>query len=68
MNSRRRVLMTLNHKEPDRVPYDMGGTVVTGIQVRAYSRLRKYPGSPEKVIKISDILQQLAQDVMDRLG
>ncbi len=43
-----RVLLTLNHKEPDRVPYDMGGTVVTGIQAKAYSRLRKYLGLPEK--------------------
>ncbi len=44
MNSRERVLTALNHKEPDRVPYDMGGTVVTGIQAKAYSRLRKYLG------------------------
>ena len=35
MNSRQRVLLSLNHEEPDRVPYDMGGTVVTGIQARA---------------------------------
>ena len=71
MNARERVLTALNHREPDRVPYDMGGTVVTGIQARAYSRLRKYLGLPEKEIKIIDILQQLAQvddDVMDRLG
>ena len=71
MNSRERVLTALNHREPDRVPYDMGGTVVTGIQARAYARLRKYLGLPEKEIKIIDILQQLAQvddDVMDHLG
>jgi uroporphyrinogen decarboxylase len=71
MNSRERVLTALNHREPDRVPYDLGGTVVTGIQARAYARLRKYLGLPEKEIKIIDILQQLAQvddDVMDRLG
>lgn len=35
MNSRERVLLALNHKEPDRVPYDMGGTVVTGIQAKS---------------------------------
>jgi len=71
MNSRERVLTTLNHKEPDRVPYDMGGTVVTGIQAKAYRRLRKYLGLPEKEIVILDILQQLAQvddDVMEHLG
>jgi uroporphyrinogen decarboxylase len=71
MNSRERILTALNHKEPDRVPYDLGGTVVTGIQAKAYSRLRKYLGLPEKEVVIIDILQQLAQvddDVMDRLG
>jgi uroporphyrinogen decarboxylase len=71
MNSRERVLLALNHKEPDRVPYDMGGTVVTGIQAKAYSRLRKYLGLPEKEIVIVDILQQLAQvddDVMECMG
>lgn len=35
MNSRERVLRTLNHKEADRVPPDLGGTVVTGISVKA---------------------------------
>ena len=71
MNSRERVLLALNHKEPDRVPYDMGGTVVTGVQAKAYARLRKYLGLPEKEIVIIDILQQLAQvdeDVMERMG
>ncbi len=71
MNSRERVLTALNHKEPDRVPFDMGGTVVTGIQAKAYRRLRQYLGLPEKEVKIIDILQQLAavdDDVMERLG
>jgi len=71
MNSRERILTALNHKEPDRVPFDMGGTVVTGIQATAYRKLRDYLGLPQKEIKIIDILQQLAQvddDVMDYLG
>lgn len=71
MNSRERILTALNHKEPDRVPFDMGGTVVTGIQATAYRKLRDYLGLPKKEIKIIDILQQLAQvddEVMDILG
>jgi uroporphyrinogen decarboxylase len=71
MNSRERVLTALNHKEPDRVPFDMGGTVVTGIQAKAYRRLRQYLGLPEKEVTIIDMLQQLAlvdDDVMQRLG
>jgi uroporphyrinogen decarboxylase len=71
MNSRERVLTALNHKEPDQVPFDMGGTVVTGIQAKAYRGLRDYLGLPKKEIKIIDTFQQLAQvddDVMERLG
>jgi uroporphyrinogen decarboxylase len=71
MNSRERVLTALNHKEPDRVPFDLGGTVVTGIHAKAYRRLRQYLGLPEKEIVIKDIAQQIAQvdaDVLDRLS
>ncbi len=71
MNSRDRVLAALNHKEPDRVPYDMGGTVVTGIHVNAYTALRDHLGLPKKAPVIIDVLQQLANvddDVMDVLG
>jgi len=71
MNSRERVLKALNHQEPDRVPFDLGGTVVTGIHATAYAALREYLGLPAVEPKIIDILQQLAQvddDVMDKLG
>ncbi|MCK5316028.1 MAG: hypothetical protein KAJ53_12925, partial [Anaerolineales bacterium] len=61
MNSRERVLMALNHKEPDKVPYDLGGTVVTGIHVQAYKNLRNYLGLPEVEPIVVDIFQQIAQ-------
>ncbi len=71
MNSRERVLAALNHAEPDRVPFDMGGTVVTGIHHKAYQALRAYLGLPYRAPKIIDMIQQLAQvddDVMECLG
>ena len=71
MNSRERVLKAINHEEPDRVPFDLGGTVVTGIHATAYAALREYLGLPSVDPVIIDILQQLAQvddDVMDKLG
>ncbi len=71
MNSRERVLTSLDHKEPDRIPFDLGGTVLTGINVRAYRTLRDYLGLPQVEPTIIDVVQQLAQvddDVMDRLG
>ena len=71
MNSRERILTALNHREPDRVPFDMGGTVLTGINVKAYTALRHYLGLPRIEPTIVDVVQQLAQvddDVLDRLG
>ena len=71
MNSRERVITTLNHKEPDRIPFDLGGTVLTGINVKAYTALRDYLGLPQVEPTIVDVVQQLAQvddDVLARLG
>jgi len=71
VNSRERILAAINHKEPDRVPFDLGGTVLTGINVRAYQALRDYLGLPWIEPTVVDVVQQLAQvddDVMDRLG
>lgn len=41
MNHRQRVLTALAHREPDRVPVDLGSTAVTGIHVSALNRLRR---------------------------
>ncbi len=71
MNSRERVLAAINHREGDRVPFDMGGTVVTGIHYKAYANLRAALGLPAREPKIIDMIQQLAlveDDVMDCLG
>ena len=38
MNSRERIQTTLNHQEPDRIPYDLAGTTVTAITKNAYLR------------------------------
>lgn len=70
MISRERVLTTLNHQEPDRVPYDLASTQVTGIQVKAYQRLREALELPPVELQICDHIQRLAlphDDVMQRL-
>ena len=59
--SRRRVEAAINHQEADRVPYDLGGTILTGIHHLAYRRLRKHLGLPEVTIEIEDPVQQLAR-------
>lgn len=44
MESRERVITALDHREPDRVPLDLGGTTFTGIQVDAYEALKRRLG------------------------
>ena len=39
MIPRERVLHALNHHEPDRIPVDLGATVLTGIHKDAYRAL-----------------------------
>jgi uroporphyrinogen decarboxylase len=71
MSSRDRVRAALEHREPDRIPFDLGGTRVTGIHVRAYERLRPALGLEPRPPRVADITQQLAEvepDVLDVLG
>jgi len=42
MTSRERVLVALDHREPDKVPIDLGGTQVTTLTRQAYYNLRSY--------------------------
>lgn len=60
MNSRERVQTTLNHQEPDRVPFDLGGTPMSGMHKVAYKNLREFLGLPEVDIQVVDTIQQLA--------
>ena len=44
MTSRERVLAAINHREPDRVPLDIGGGGSTSIVVEGYEKLKRYLG------------------------
>lgn len=46
--SRKRVLTAVERKEPDRVPIDLGGTLVTGIMAQMLDRLRRRLGLQER--------------------
>ncbi|MDC7233347.1 MAG: uroporphyrinogen decarboxylase family protein [Spirochaetales bacterium] len=70
MTPRERVLAAINHKEPDRVPVDLGATPSSGISAIAHARLMKHLGWDDKTL-IYDVVQQLAQPgerLIDRLG
>jgi uroporphyrinogen decarboxylase len=60
MTPQKRVELTLHHKEPDRVPIDLGSTSATGISARAYEALVDYLGL-QKPVRIIDVAQQLAE-------
>lgn len=71
MTSRERVLTSLDHREPDQIPVDLGSHRSSGISAIAYHRLRKHLGLPEKVVRVYDMVQQLAivdEDVLDLFG
>ncbi|MBN2137050.1 MAG: hypothetical protein JW720_04535 [Sedimentisphaerales bacterium] len=59
MTSRQRLVKTLNHETPDRVPIDLGG-FQTGIHKRAYTELLDYLGIDDEPA-IMDPVQQLAK-------
>ena len=73
MTSRRRVELALNHEEPDRVPVDLGGSVVTGMHVCTVYALRQKlgldpPGTPVKVMDTYQMLGEIAPDLLDAVG
>jgi len=59
MNSRERVIAALDHREPDRVPIDLGGTIVSSIHRQAYVDLKQYLGMPVEDLTLVDYVQQL---------
>ncbi len=71
MTPRQRVLASLDHKEPDRIPLDLGATPSSGISVMAYNRLKSFFKMTDGHTRIYDVVQQLAQPeerILDRLG
>lgn len=68
MNSRERILTAISHREPDRVPLDLGATPSSGISAIAYSNLMKHIGREELPVQIYDVVQQLAQPDMSVLN
>jgi uroporphyrinogen decarboxylase len=60
MNPRERVLTALGHREPDRIPFDLGSTKVTGITRNAYLNLARHLGEEMGTFEFYDVTQQLA--------
>ena len=70
MTSGERVILSLNHKQPDRIPIDLGSSTVTGISGIAYNNLKKHLNIESRT-RIYDVIQQLAMvdmSIIDLFG
>jgi len=59
MQARKRVLDALNHRQPDRVPIDFGGTMVSGMHVTCVAALRDFYGLEKRPVKVHEPYQML---------
>lgn len=60
MRSRERVRRALDHQEPDRIPFILGGCTSTTIMLPAYQQLKKYlgieEGTPEFMSRVMQVV------------
>jgi len=71
VNSRERIIAAIEHREPDRVPVDLGATPSSGISAIAYGNLKRHLVVTGGNTRIYDVVQQLAQPedaILDRFG
>lgn len=71
MNSKERVLAALQHKQPDWIPIDFGGTVVSSMHVTCVAALRDYYGLERRPVKVHEPQQMLGwieEDLKQALG
>ncbi len=71
MTSKERVMASVNHKQPDRIPVDFGGTAVTGIHASVVASLRDHYNLEKREVKIHEPFQCLGildEDLQDAMG
>ena len=71
ISSRERVLASLSHRQPDRVPIDFGGTPVTGMHVSCVAGLRDYFGLDKRLVRVHEPYQMLGmldEDLKQAMG
>ncbi len=63
-------MAALAHRQPDRVPIDLGGTRQSGIAASTYHQLKQRLGisSPTRVYDIYQMLAEVERPVMERFG
>lgn len=61
MDSYERVVKSLQHEEPDKIPFDLGANANTGIHREAYISLKEVLSFKNKEIEVLDIITQKAK-------
>ena len=67
MSSKELLLAAIKHKEPNRVPVDLGSTPSSGISVVAYQNLINYLNKNHLKTYVYDVVQQVVQPGMELL-
>lgn len=71
MDKRERFRKALAHQVPDRVPFDLNGSIVTSVAILAYEKLVKALGLPTRSIRVQNVYSQTAymdEDVLQALA
>jgi hypothetical protein len=71
MANRERLVSALNHKQPDRIPIDFGGTAITCMHCTCVAALREYYGLEKRPVRINEPFQMLGmldEDLIDAMG
>ena len=69
--SRERIVAALNHRQPDRIPIDFGGSAVTGVHASCVAALRDHYGLEKRPVRIHEPFQMLGmmdEDLKDAMG
>lgn len=57
MNHRERVMAAISHRQPDRIPIDLGSTRNSSIVIEGYERLKSHFNFHEENILINRMMQ-----------
>jgi len=68
---RQRVLDAINHRTPDGVPMDFGGSATTGMHASCVAKLRDHYGLEKRLVKVCEPFQMLGlieDDLKEAIG
>lgn len=73
MNPREKIISAIEHKEPNKLPIDIGGSPNTGIHVSLIYKLRQYyrldkSNTPVKVIEPYQMIGEIKDDLKEIIG